>query len=124
MNPIPLFKKSSEKATQEANGTQGMLKLYENDFPLVLLGVLSCLIIVPLAIALVRRKKQLQTVTNLYIACLALSDILSGLVAIPLIFSCNFTMSDGFSFCIGMDLASRFIATLTILHLLVLTFER
>ena len=127
MNPTYLFNNFSENATsQEPNSTRGMLKLHENYLPLVLLGVLSCLIIVTnsVLIALVCRNEQLQTVTNLCLARLALSDLLSGLVAIPLIFASNLIVSDGFSFCIAMDLASRFIAISTILHLLVVTFER
>ena len=98
-----------------------------NHLPLVLLGVLSFLIISAnsLVIALVYRNKQLQTITNQCLACLALSDLLSGLVAIPLIFACNLSpMPDGVSFCIAMDLASRFIAISTILHLLIVTLER
>lgn len=95
--------------------------------PLVLLGVLSCLIIAAnsLVIVLVYKKKQLQTITNEYLACLALSDLLSGLVAIPLIFACNLmAFADGIIACIAMDLASRFIAISTILHLVMVTFER
>ena len=121
-----LFDNLSENATQERNSTQVMPTLNETYLPLILLGFLSCLIVIvnSLVIVLVSRNKQLQTVTNLCLACLALSDLLSGLVAIPLIFACNLTVSDGLRFCIAMDLASRFIAISTILHLLVVTFER
>lgn len=97
-----------------------------NHLPFVFLGLLSCLIISAnsLVIALVYKNKQLRTLTNLCLVCLALSDLLSGLVAIPLIFACNLTMPNGIAFCIAMDLASRFIAISTILHLLIVTFER
>lgn len=129
MNNTPFFNVSNGTVNttgENPNNTQGMLPLHGNHLPLVLLGVLSCLIISAnlLVIALVCRHKQLQTVTNLCLACLALSDLLSGLVAIPLIFACNLTVSNGLAFCIAMDLASRFIAISTILHLLVVTFER
>lgn len=95
--------------------------------PLVLLGVLSSFIIAAncLVIVLVYKNKQLQTVTNLYLACLALSDLLSGLVAIPLIFACNLMpIAHSMVACIAMDLTSRFIAFSTILHLVIVTFER
>ena len=61
----------------------------EIHFPLVFIGVLACLIFTAnsLVIVLVYRNKQLRRTTNLYLACLAFSDLLSGLIAIPLIFS-------------------------------------
>ena len=93
--------------------------------PLVFLGVLSCLIITAnlLVIVLVYRNKQLRTTTNLYLACLALSDLLSGLIAIPLIFACNLMALGGnIAACIAMDLASRFITLCTILLLVIVTF--
>ena len=93
--------------------------------PLVFLGVLSCLIITAnlLVIVLVYRNKQLRTTTNLYLACLALSDLLSGLIAIPLIFACNLMAFGGnIAACIAMDLASRFITFSTILLLVIVTF--
>ena len=95
--------------------------------PLVFLGVLACLIIAAnsLVIVLVYRNKQLRTTTNLYLACLAFSDLLSGLIPIPLIFACNLMpFADSIAACIAMDLASRFIAFSTILHLVIVTFER
>ena len=89
--------------------------------PLVFLGVLSCLLV----IVLVYRNKQLRTTTNLYLACLALSDLLSGLIATPLIFACNLmAFADNIAACIAMDLASRFITFSTILLLVIVTFER
>ena len=100
---------------------------YDVHLPFVLLGVLSCLIIAAnsLVIVLVCKNKQLRTITNLYLACLALSDLLSGFVAIPLIFACNLMPVAGrMVACIAMDLASRFIAISTILHLVTVTFER
>lgn len=111
----------------ESNNTQEIPSGQGNHLPLVLLGVLSCLIVSAnsLVIALVYKNTQLRTITNLCLACLALSDLLSGLVAIPLIFACNLSpMPDGIASCIAMDLASRFIAISTILHLLIVTFER
>ena len=93
--------------------------------PLVFLGVLSCLIITAnlLVIVLVYRNKQLRATTNLYLACLALSDLLSGLIAIPLIFACNLMAFGGnIAACIAMDLASRFISFSTILLLVIVTF--
>lgn len=108
-----------------ANGTAETVS--DLHLPLVLLGVLSSFIIAAnsLVIVLVYKNKQLQTVTNLYLACLASSDLLSGLVAIPLIFACNLMpIAHSTVACIAMDLTSRFIAFSTILHLVIVTFER
>lgn len=111
----------------KTNTTRVVTVANGNHLPFVFLGLLSCLIISAnsLVIALVYKNKQLRTLTNLCLVCLALSDLLSGLVAIPLIFACNLTvMPNRIAFCIAMDLASRFIAISTILHLLIVTFER
>ncbi len=122
-----IFNDTVNTTGDKSNTTEEFPIEHGNHLPLVLLGVLSCLIVSAnlLVIALVYKNKQLQTITNLCLACLALSDLLSGLVAIPLIFACNLSpMPDGIAFCIAMDLASRFIAISTILHLLIVTFER
>lgn len=131
MNITSVFLNISSKTVNttgdKINNTQEILLGQGNHLPLVLLGVLSFLIVSAnsLVIALVYKNKQLRTITNLGLACLALSDLLSGLVAIPLIFACNLSpMPNGIAFCIAMDLASRFIAISTILHLLIVTFER
>ena len=112
--------------TWESNGLShaGTIAIY------CCLGLLSLLIILTnsFVIILVIKREFLKTITNLCLACLAGSDLLSGLVAIPLIFMCNLLTSKGVegarSVCITMDLASRFIAISTILHLLVVTGER
>ena len=72
--------------------------------PLVFLGVFACLIITAssLVIVLVYSNKWLRTTTNLYLAYLALSDLLSGLIAIPLIFAWNLMLfADNIAACIA-----------------------
>lgn len=127
-NKEDFVNKSMNKTGNEANATTPEIPSSSNiHLPLVMLGVLSCLIVAAntLVIVLVYKNKQLRTITNLCLTCLAISDLLSGLVAIPLIFACNLTQfGDGFAACIAMDLASRFIAISTILHLVIVTFER
>lgn len=131
MNITSIFSSNSSKTVNTTGNRINITKEIPlgqgNHLPLVLLGVLSCLIVSAnsLVIALVYKNTQLRTITNLCLACPALSDLLSGLVAIPLIFACNLSpMPDGIASCIAMDLTSRFIAISTILHLLVVTFER
>ena len=116
------------KTMKQSNTTNKHIPfLCDSHLPLVFLGVLACLIITAnsLGIVLVYRNKQLRTTTNLYLACLAFSDLLSGLIPIPLIFACNLMpFGDSIAACIAMDLASRVIAFFTILYLVIVTFER
>ena len=78
-------------------------------------------------IFLYRKKAFLKTKTNLCLACLALSDILAGVIAVPMVISCNLAKVDIATkqqICTAMDLSSRFISISTVLHLLLVTTER
>ena len=75
-----------------------------------------------LVIYLVLTREYLKTVTNFCLASLAISDMLSGLYAIPLIIACG-TYGD-INICIAMDLGQRFLSISTVLHLLLITLER
>ncbi|EDO34450.1 predicted protein [Nematostella vectensis] len=88
---------------------------------LVLLGLLI-VAMNSLVIVLVHKNRFLQTTTNYSLVSLALSDLLSGLVAIPLITLCNYTHDN--YVCTAMDLTSRFLCLSTILHLLSIALER
>ena len=71
---------------------------------------------------LISRHEFLRTTTNLCLACLACSDLLAGFLVTPLVIACSFKYQ--FEVCLGMDLTQRFIAVSTILHLLIVAFER
>ncbi|EDO45559.1 predicted protein [Nematostella vectensis] len=88
---------------------------------LVLLG-LSIVAMNSLVIVLVHKNRFLRTTMNYSLVSLALSDLLSGLVAIPLITLCNYTHDN--YVCTAMDLTSRFLCLSTILHLLSIALER
>lgn len=83
--------------------------------------VLAVLIIVAngTALALVVRKKKLQTVTNGVLASLATSDLLAGLLGIPLYLVCNVTYHT--SWCLSSAVFWRFVSISTVLHLTILT---
>lgn len=128
-NDDHIFNKTMNRPQLNDGNTTNEEMPFSNDIhlPLAFLGVLSSLIIVAnsLVIVLVYKSKQLRTITNVYLAYLAFSDLLSGLIAIPLIFACNLLpIADSVVACTAMDLASRFIAISTILHLVIVTFER
>ena len=75
-----------------------------------------------LVIYLVLTREYLKTVTNCCLASLAVSDMLSGLYAVPLIITCNSLGT--MNICVAMDLSQRFLAISTVLHLLLITMER
>lgn len=73
------------------------------------------------ALTLVARKKKLQTVTNGVLASLAVSDLLAGLVGIPLYLACNVTYDT--PWCLSSAVFWRFISVSTVLHLTILTIH-
>ena len=77
-------------------------------------------------IVLYERKSFLKTKTNLCLVCLAVSDMLAGSVAVPMVISCNMMVESvtKMKICTAMDLSSRFISISTVLHLLLVTIER
>ena len=85
--------------------------------------VLAVLIIVAngTALALVVRNKKLQTVTNGVLASLATSDLLAGLLGIPLYLVCNVTYHT--AWCLSSAVFWRFISISTVLHLTILTMH-
>jgi len=91
-----------------------------------LLAVQGCVIVVinALVIFLIASKRSLQNITNLCLGSLAFSDMMTGLVVIPMIISCNAGSSYHLGVCLTMDLGNRFLAISTILHLLLITVER
>jgi len=76
-----------------------------------------------LVIYLVVTRDYLKTVTNFCLASLAISDMLSGLYAVPLIIACS-SRAGTIHICVAMDLGQRFLSISTVLHLLLITMER
>ena len=76
-----------------------------------------------LVIYLVLTREYLKTVTNFCLASLAVSDMLSGLYAVPLIITCN-SRAFTINVCLAMDFGLRFLSISTVLHLLLITMER
>lgn len=93
----------------------------------ICLGLLGAAIVLAnsVVILLYRRKAFLKTKTNLCLACLAVSDMLAGSIAVPMVISCNLTdNATHVKICTAMDLSSRFTSISTVLHLLLVTTER
>lgn len=67
--------------------------------------------------------KYLRTKTNFFLFSLAASDLLSGVLVVPLVISCNVVILKE-SICIAMDICQRGLAISTILHLSSAVMER
>lgn len=67
--------------------------------------------------------KYLRTRTNCFLLSLAASDLLSGVLVVPLVISCNVVLHNE-STCIAMDICQRGLAISTILHLSSAVMER
>lgn len=90
--------------------------------------VLSFLIIAIniLVLVLFVRRRPLRTKTNLLLVSLSVSDLMMGLLGIPMSTACNALVGDqSFSgLCITSAAVYRFIAVSTIFHILIITGER
>ena len=96
-------------------------------FPLpliIILSFVSLLIVVVngLVIFLILRKQSLRTLTNMFLTSLALSDLLSGLVAIPLLLVC--LVKDVINVCVSSAIFIRFTAISSVCHVLLVACDR
>lgn len=73
-------------------------------------------------IILVLKHKLLRTITNFILSSLAFSDLLTGLLSIPMFVSCNVIRT--LPFCITSDVFLRFTSISTVAHLMAVTFDR
>ena len=89
------------------------------------LGFAAFLIIMAnsLVFLLAWHMKYLRTKTNFFLFSLAASDLLSGVLVVPLVISCNVILVNE-SVCIAMDICQRGLAISTILHLSSAVIER
>lgn len=71
---------------------------------------------------LMSRKKYLRSITNLLLCSLAVSDLLTGLVSVPLFITCNIVRQP--AICIMEELMARFVSTSIVCHLMSVTMDR
>lgn len=93
--------------------------------PMVVLLALICLLIVvenSLVMLLMYKKKTLRSLTNMFLASLAFSDLISGLVGIPLIAICS--KRHIFKICVSSVIFIRFSAISSIHHVVLIAFDR
>lgn len=93
----------------------------ENDiFPIaiaILIIAVNCWVV-----ALVVLKRNLRTATNYILTSLAISDLCTGAIAIPLFLACNIVWETGV--CVASMVAMRFTSISTVLHILTMTIDR
>jgi len=105
------------------------------DYAVVIsLGVLAVFIFAANAfvIYLYLHRSPLRTITNMCLVFLAVSDLLAALIVIPVVILCTLALSVELTVSEELleillnanDLASRFVAISTILHLLIVSVER
>ena len=91
---------------------------------IVVLALVGALIVVVngLVISMVYKKKTLRSFTNLFLGSLALSDLVNGLVGIPLLLVCNKIRAA--DICISSVILFRFTGISSICHVLLIAFDR
>ena len=93
--------------------------------PLIVLLLFMCLLIVVvngLVIFLTCQRKILRTLTNMFLTSLALSDLMSGLVGIPLLVVC--LVKDIIKVCVSSTIFIRFTAISSVGHILLIACDR
>lgn len=108
----------ADQADEDHDGNIGFVPVVDT-----LPVILAFLIIITngLGIFLFIRNRRLRNITNTFLVSLAISDLLTGLFAIPFYLVCSATQS---TLCRVTILFWRFTTTSTVLHLLVVTLDR
>lgn len=91
------------------------------DIPSIVLAVLV-VIINGLVLLLLAKKKHLRSITNLLLCSLASSDLLTGVVAVPMFITCNIIRQS--VVCLAEEEMSRFISASIVCHLMAVTIDR
>lgn len=114
----------SPNDTGEDDGFNGEMYQYFDpaaDIPAIVLAVLI-LIVNGLVLLLMAKKKNLRSITNLLLCSLATSDLLTGLVAVPMFITCNIIRQS--EVCLTEEELSRFISASIVCHLMAVTTDR
>ena len=93
----------------------------KEDIPPITLGILVVLGN-GLVLFLVVRKKQLRTITNFLLCSLAISDLLTGLVSVPLHMTCNILRHP--ALCIASNQMLGLTSVSIVCHLVAVSLDR
>ena len=121
-----MMKANNSSSAQDGDGS--------STFSYFIVSYDSCLIVLSfliiginiLVLVLFARRRPLRSKTNLLLASLSVSDLMMGLLGIPMSTACNALVGyRTFSgLCITAAAVYRFIAVSTIFHILVITAEK
>lgn len=75
-----------------------------------------------LVLLLIWRRRRLRTTSNLMLTSLAFSDLLTGLLAVPMVIACSAAIKR--EVCITMEILNRFLAFSSVGHLTLLSLDR
>ncbi|KAL9979109.1 hypothetical protein ACROYT_G016720 [Oculina patagonica] len=127
---MPLIFNSSSNASNTSCRDNSSIKQTDPEetelLPVPLIVTLSfmCLMIAAvngLVIFLMHRKKTLRTLTNMFLTSLALSDLMSGLVGIPLLAICLVRYI--INVCVSSVIFIRFTAISSVCHVLLIALD-
>lgn len=90
------------------------------DIPPLTIGLLSFLTNV-FVIRVILSKRSLRTSSNMILVSLGVSDLLTGLVTVPLTITCSVTLNTGV--CITTAIFTKFISISTIVHISMITID-
>lgn len=119
---------SARNSSYRENNSSSKTDLEQVEFlPLSLIVTFSfmCLLIVAvngLVIFLIHKKESLKTLTNMFLASLALSDLMSGLLGIPLFVIC--LVRDVIKVCVSSAIFFRLTAISSVCHVLLIACDR
>lgn len=91
------------------------------DIPSITIGILI-LMANGLVLVLFSRNRCLRTITNVLLCSLASSDLLTGLISIPLFMTCNILHQS--ALCIAEDQMLRFTSVSIVCHLAAVSLDR
>jgi len=114
----------SPNDTGEDDGLNGEIHQYFDpaaDIPAIVQALLI-LTVNGLVLLLMAKKKYLRSITNLLLCSLATSDLLTGLVAVPMFITCNIIRQS--AVCLAEEEMSRFISVSIVCHLMAVTTDR
>ena len=91
---------------------------------IVLLSFICLFIVVAngLVIFLICRKRALRSLTNMFLTSLAISDLITSLVGLPLLFFCLKT--NIINICVSSTIFFRFTAMSSVCHVILVAFDR
>ena len=121
---------SSSNSSSENNGSRNAAESDEGEPalrppPMIVLLAFICVLIVVvngIVIFLAVKKRTLKSLTNMFLASLALSDLISGLLGFPLLLLC--LKSDFIVICVASTIFFRFTAISSVCHVLLIALDR